>query len=218
MLRIANLTNISAQTVKNGRSAGSIKLIVGVTIIVDETDELAQAKYQEYLSYSDIEGVATLFGGWTDHDLSKYSEDEDFKFTGAGAIQSMINTWSATIPGTEGVKWTKRRVLQELGVGGFHLKAIGSPKTVADTMQKWVDEAGVDGFNIAYVISPGSFEDIAKFLLPELRRRGVFREDYETPGASMRETFFGDGKGPKLRDDHPGAGFRWRTERTEWDV
>lgn len=79
-----------------------MKFLAGVLVIVDETDEKAQEKYQSYLQYADLEGTAALFGGWTDHDLSKYGEDEDFKFTGSGGIQSMVNTWLATIPGTDG--------------------------------------------------------------------------------------------------------------------
>lgn len=178
-------------------------------MVVDETDEKAQKKYDEYVSYADLEGMATLFGGWTGHDLSKYAEDDDFNFTGNGAIQSMINTWSATIPGTEGLKWTRRRVLQELAVGGAHARAVGSPQTVADIMQKWVDVAGIDGFNLSYAISPGSFEDVIQYLIPELRKRRVFGGDDDSEGLSMRERFLGDNKGPKLRDDHPGSAFKW---------
>lgn len=141
--------NISAQVAAHGRAEDSIKFLAGVLVIVDETDEKAQAKYQSYLQYADLEGAAALFGGWTNHDLARYGEDEDFKFTGSGAIQSMVNTWSATTPGSDGVKWTRRRVLQELAIGGAHPRAIGSPQTVADILERWIDVAGIDGFNLS---------------------------------------------------------------------
>ncbi|TVY30906.1 Dimethyl-sulfide monooxygenase [Lachnellula hyalina] len=200
---------IRSQVVGCGRAHDSIKFLAGMLVIVDETDEKAQAKYQNLLQYADLEGAAALFGGWTNHDLSKYGEDEDFKFTGSGAIQSMVNTWSATIPGTDGVKWTRRRVLQELAIGGAHPRAIGSPQTVADILQKWIDVAGVDGFNLSYAISPGGFEDMIQYLWPELRKRGVFWDGYEKVGGSMRESYLGDGKGPRLRDAHPGVNYKW---------
>ncbi|TVY45330.1 Dimethyl-sulfide monooxygenase [Lachnellula subtilissima] len=200
---------IRSQVVGCGRAPDSIKFLAGMLVIVDETDEKAQAKYKNLLQYADLEGAAALFGGWTNHDLSKYGEDEDFKFTGSGAIQSMVNTWSATIPGTDGVTWTRRRVLQELAIGGAHPRAIGSPQTVADLLQKWIDVAGVDGFNLSYAISPGGFEDMIEYLWPELRRRGVFWDDYEQVGGSMRECYLGDGKGPRLRDGHPGVSYKW---------
>ncbi|KAK7419656.1 hypothetical protein QQX98_003247 [Neonectria punicea] len=203
--------DIRKRTAGNGRNPDNLKLIAGVLIIVDETDEKAQAKYQDYLSYADYEGTLSLFSGWLNTDLSQWDDDdENFRFTGPGGIQSMVTSWSATIPGTENVKWTKRRIVQELAIGGAHPRAIGSPKTVADILQKWIDEAGIDGFNISYAVSPGDFQDIVKWLLPELRTRGVFWNDYAAPTA--RENFLGDGLGPRLRDDHPGSKYKWAAE------
>jgi hypothetical protein len=122
----------------------------------------------------------------------------------------MLEAWSKTVPGGEGIKWTKSRIAKELALGGPHLKAIGSPATVADILQRFVDEADIDGFNISYAISPGNFEDIIKYLLPELRRRGVFWDDYAVPGGTARENYSADGKGARVRDDHPAAKYRWR--------
>lgn len=206
------LHDSSDQLKGHGRAPDSVKFLAGMLVIVDETDEKAQAKYQKLVQYADSEGAAALFGGWTDHDLSQYDEDADFKFTGSGAIQSVVQTWSNTIPGTANVKWTPKRVLQELAIGGIHPRAIGSPETVADILQNWIDVAGVDGFNLAYAISPGQFEDMIKYLWPELRRRGVFWEDYSNTGSSMRENYLGDSKGPQLRADHPGAKYKWKEE------
>lgn len=135
----------------NGRPESSVKFIAGIFVVVDETDEKAQAKFEDLLQYADLEGTASLFGGWTGTDLAKFSDDEDFAFNGPPAIQGMISAWSATVPGTKGLKWTKRRVLQELAISGAHPRAVGSPQTVADIMQRWVDEATVDGFNLSYV-------------------------------------------------------------------
>lgn len=205
-----SVDDIRQRAVEQGRDPATIKLIAGILIIVDETDEKAQAKYEEYLSYADLDGSLTLFGGWTGVDLDKWSDDEDFSFSGPGAIQSMITSWSATIPGTAGVKWTKKRIAQELSVGGPHARAIGSAKTVADILQRWVDETGIDGFNIAYAVNPGDFEDIIKWLLPELRARGVFWEGYT--GSTTRENYLQDGRGPRLREDHPGAKYKWTAE------
>ncbi|KAK7432957.1 hypothetical protein QQZ08_000428 [Neonectria magnoliae] len=203
--------DIRKRAAENGRNPENLKLIAGVLIIVDETDEKAQEKYQDYLSYADHEGTLSLFSGWLNTDLSQWDDDdENIRFTGPGGIQSLVTSWSATIPGTENVKWTKKRIAQELAIGGAHPRAIGSPKTVADILQKWIDEAGIDGFNVSYAVSPGDFQDIVKWLLPELRTRGVFWNDYAAPTA--RENFLGDGLGPRLRDDHPGSKYKWAAE------
>ncbi|KAA8911488.1 luciferase-like domain-containing protein [Sphaerosporella brunnea] len=202
--------SIREQAKVNGRDPSSLKLLAGILVIVDETDEKALQKYHDYLSYADFEGTAALFGGWTGHDLAKFDDDEDFKFSGPGAIQSMVSAWTATVPNSEDIKWTRRRVVQELAISGVCAKAIGGPKTVADQLQRWVDVAGVDGFNLSYAISPGSFEDMVKWLWPELKRRGVFWDGYEFE--TTRENYLADGKGPRLRSDHPGSRFTWNSD------
>ncbi|KAK7514071.1 luciferase-like domain-containing protein [Phyllosticta citriasiana] len=199
--------DIRARALEHGRDPQTLKLIVGMLVIVDETDEKARAKYEEYLSYADLEGSLALAAGWTGTDFGTFSDDEDFHFTGPPAIQSVVSSWSAAVPGSDGVKWTKKRVATELALGGPHPKAIGSPQTVANIMQNWVDEAGIDGFNIPYAINPGDFEDLIKWLWTQLRKRGVFWEDY--PATTTRENYLADGKGPRLREDHPGSAFKW---------
>lgn len=195
--------------IQQGRRPDSVRFITGIFVVVDESDEKAQKKYEEMLQYADLEGTAALFGGWTGTDLATFSDDEDFAFTKTGGIQSMIKAWTATVPGTEGLKWTKRRVLQELAISGAHAKAIGGPKKVADILQHWIDEAEIDGFNLSYATTPGTFEDMIKWLWPELKKRGVLQEEYSVPGGSMRETFQGDKNGPRIRSDHPGATYTW---------
>ena len=119
---------------------------------------------------------------------------------------AQISAWTATVPGTKGLKWTKTHVLQQLAISGAHPRAIGSPTTVADIMQTWIDEAGVDGFNISYATTPGTFDDLITHLWPELKRRGVLQEEYA--GHSMRENYLQDGKGPRAREGHPARKYR----------
>lgn len=190
-----------------GRPETSVKFLAGMLVVVDETDEKAQAKFEDLLQYSDLEGTASLFGGWTGTDLSKFSDDEDFAFTGPPAIQGLISSWTATVPGTAGLKWTKRRVLQELAISGAHPRAIGSPTTVADILQKWVEDAEVDGFNLGYATTPGTFEDMIQYLWPELRRRGVLQTEFA--GQTMRENYLQDGGGPRVREGHPANKFKY---------
>lgn len=189
-----------------GRNPSHLKIIAGFTIIVDETDEKAQAKRDELLSYGDKEGALALFGGWTGYDLSTYTDDEDFRFTGLPAIQSIVNGWAATVPGTDNAPWTKARIAEYLLLGGMGPKIVGSPKTVVDELERWAEIADLDGFNLSHVVSPGSFEDIIEWVLPELRRRGLFRQESGQTHVTARQTFLGQSA---LLDDHPGRKYRW---------
>jgi alkanesulfonate monooxygenase SsuD/methylene tetrahydromethanopterin reductase-like flavin-dependent oxidoreductase (luciferase family) len=193
---------------KFGRDPSHLKMIAGITIIVDETDEKAYQKRDELLKYGDREGALALFGGWTGIDLSTYSDDEDFKFVGLPAIQSMVKRWADTVPGSEGLKWTKSRIADFLLLGGVMPKIIGSAKTVVDELERWVEEGDVDGFNLSHIVNPGSFEDMIEFLLPELQRRGLFNPKVKVEGATARERFLGQ---PHLLDDHPGSQYKWTT-------
>lgn len=85
---------------------------------------------------------------------------------------------------------------------------MGTPAQVADSLETWVHEADVDGFNFVsycllpfrgitdltviqgYVLFPQSFNDIADLLVPELRARGLFWDDYAVPGGTYRENFY----------------------------
>lgn len=192
-----------------GRDPHDIKMMAGITIIVAETDEAAQEKHKELLSYGDREGALALFGGWTGVDLSTYTDDEDFRFVKVPAIQSIIGRWSDTVPGSENLKWNKSRIAEYLTLGGMMAKIVGSPKSVVDELERWVEIADVDGFNLAHVTNPGSFEDIIEFVIPELQRRGLFRTKVEKQGATTREVFLGS---PRLVEGHPGRPFRWTAE------
>ncbi|OJJ36966.1 hypothetical protein ASPWEDRAFT_108617 [Aspergillus wentii DTO 134E9] len=203
----ATVDNIRRVAEGEGRDPNHIKIIVGINVIVAATDEEAKAKREEYLSYADEEGALALFGGWTGVDLSSHSDDEDFRFSESPRVQSIVRRWSATVPGTENLQWTKRRIVEFLSVGGLGAKIVGSPTTVADELERWVEVSGVDGFNLAHITNPGTFEDIIEYLLPELRRRGIFRSEVEKEGVTAREAYIGS---RRLPEDHPGSKYKWR--------
>jgi alkanesulfonate monooxygenase SsuD/methylene tetrahydromethanopterin reductase-like flavin-dependent oxidoreductase (luciferase family) len=95
-----------------GRDPSHIKIISGITIIVAETDEAAELKKKDLLSYGDREGALALFGGWTGIDLSTYEDDEDFRFTKDYSVRSVVDRWSATVPGSGNLPWTKSRIAE----------------------------------------------------------------------------------------------------------
>ena len=200
--------NIRQVAASHGRDPDHVKVIAGVHLIVGADDEDARRKEAELKKYANTEGALALFGGWTGVDLSKYDDDQDFRFLDDNPrIQSIVNRWAATVPGTEGQAWTKRAIVEFLSVGGLGAKIVGGPQKVADELEHWFEVGGVDGFNLAHVTNPGSFEDIISYLLPELRRRGRFRQGVGKEGATAREVFIGTAR---LPSDHPGSKYTWR--------
>ena len=52
-------------------------------------------------------------------------------------------------------------------------------------MEEWFRNDGCDGFNLMPPFLPGGLDDFVELVLPELRRRGLFRTEYE--GRTLRE-------------------------------
>jgi alkanesulfonate monooxygenase len=72
-------------------------------------------------------------------------------------------------------------------VAGARAKAVvrGTPAQVADYMEEWFRKNGCDGFNLMPPFLPGGLDDFVELVIPELRRRGLFRSEYE--GRTLRE-------------------------------
>ena len=52
-------------------------------------------------------------------------------------------------------------------------------------MQQWVEGGAADGFNIMPPSFPTGLTDFVDLVLPELRRRGLFKQDYS--GKTLRD-------------------------------
>ncbi|KXT12245.1 hypothetical protein AC579_815 [Pseudocercospora musae] len=191
-----------------GRDANKIKFLAMFCPVIGRTEEEAEAKYDDYIQYGSAEGALALFGGWTGIDLEPYGDDEELRYVESNAIKSAVEAWSKSHPTIK--KWTKHTVAKHLMIGGLGATVVGTPAQVADEMQRWVDEADVDGFNLPYAIFPGSFVDICELLVPELRRRGIFWNDYAVPGGTYRENFY-ESKGQRQPPEgHVASKYRWR--------
>ena len=55
---------------------------------------------------------------------------------------------------------------------------VGTGPDIADQMEEWFDGGACDGFVIAATHSPGAYEDVVRLVVPELQRRGLFRDRY----------------------------------------
>ncbi len=194
--------DIRNRAVAADRSRDSVKVFTLLTVITGESDEAAQAKYRDYLSYANGEGMLSFYGGWTGIDFSEYDPDQPLEAIDNDSIRSVLELLATADPDR---KWTPRDIIKHRSIGGLGPVLVGGPKTVADEMERWVDVGGIDGFNLAYAITPGTFEDLVEFIVPELQRRGRVRTAYE--GDTLRENLL-DGTSSYAADDHPAARYR----------
>ncbi|KAK4234316.1 dimethyl-sulfide monooxygenase [Achaetomium macrosporum] len=191
-----------------GRDPSKIKVLALVLPILGRTEEEAQAKFKDFKQYASTEGALALFCGWTGIDLDKYGDEEELRHVESNAVRSTVEAYARFSPANS--KWTKHTVAEHISIGGNGPVLVGTPSQVADALEAWVDEADVDGFNFAYALFPQSFKDIATLLLPELRRRGLFWDDYVVPGGTYRENFYGKEGQKYPLDEHVASSYQWR--------
>lgn len=142
--------------------------------------------------------------------------------------RSIVEGYARFSPGT--AKWNKHMMAEHVAIGGNGPIFVGTPSQVADGLEAWVTEADVDGFNFvswfahtldyslsptpripkAYALFPQSFKDIAELLIPELRSRGLFWDDYAVPGGTYRENFYQKPGQTGPLDEHVASSYRWR--------
>jgi alkanesulfonate monooxygenase len=101
--------------------------------------------------------------------------------------------------------WTVREVAEHVGIGGIGPIVVGTPEKVADDIEAWFEQTDLDGLNVAFAVSPGDFEDIADMLVPELTRRGRYKQAYDK--GTLREKLFGPGRA-RLTAPHPAVRYR----------
>jgi len=84
---------------------------------------------------------------------------------------------------TEGL--SIRQLYQRVGTARGHWSIHGTASQIADQLQQWFEEEAADGFNVMPPTLPGGLDDFVTQVVPELRRRGLFRHEYE--GRTLRE-------------------------------
>lgn len=192
---------IRQKLAQEGRDPYSVKIYALLSIVTDETDAKAQAKFKEYQSYGSYDGALTLLSGWSGVDFSQYQPTDKVEYIQTNAIQSLLDSYVNADP--ERV-WTIEEIANWNSLGGNGPVLVGSAETVSDALQQWVEDTDIDGFNLAYILAHQTFADVVEFIVPELQKREVYQTSY-TQG-TLREKLFG--AGPYLPENHRGAKYR----------
>ncbi|MBF9261083.1 LLM class flavin-dependent oxidoreductase [Acinetobacter baumannii] len=192
---------IRQKLVQEGRDPYSVKIYALLSIVTDETDAKAQAKFKEYQSYGSYDGALTLLSGWSGVDFSQYQPTDKVEYIQTNAIQSLLDSYVNADPQRV---WTIEEIANWNSLGGNGPVLVGSAETVSDALEQWVEDTDVDVFNLAYILAHQTFADVVEFIVPELQKRGVYQTSYAQ--GTLREKLFG--AGPYLPENHRGAKYR----------
>jgi alkanesulfonate monooxygenase len=165
-----------------GRDPDTMKILPGAFVVVGESVDEARAKraHLDSLVHYDS-GIASL-NGMLGYDVSGFDPD--------GPLPEIPPT-NASQSARDRIVSTARRdnlTIRQLAAraGSFSgLAFVGTPATIADEMERWLYEEGSDGFNVMFPYLPEGLDDFVDKVVPELRRRGLFRTEYE--GKTLRE-------------------------------
>ena len=75
-------------------------------------------------------------------------------------------------------KPTLRQLLSYLAGARGHFVTAGTPEQIADLMEDWFRDGAADGFNLMPPVLPAMLEIFVDEVVPLLRQRGLFREEY----------------------------------------
>ncbi|KZC01846.1 Nitrilotriacetate monooxygenase component A [Methylobacterium radiotolerans] len=167
-----------------GRAPDDLKIMPGLFPVVGRSEAEARAKFEALQDLIDpVVGLALLGRMIGGHDLSGYDPE--------GPVPEL--------PETEGIKsrqqlmfdlarregLTLRQLYLRIAGARGHSQIVGTPAQIADEMEARFRAGGADGFNIMPPTLPGGLDDFIALVLPELRRRGLFRTEYE--GRTLRD-------------------------------
>ena len=208
-----NIERTRQLAVAQGRDPYAIKFFVSFTPVLAATEDEAASKAARYRQYGSLEGNLAQHAGISGIDLGRFPIDDEFPTDPSHPLYEGLSEGSKQrlLSRPAGIdRWTPRRIAEERYIGGAGVYKIGTGKTVADEMERWITEADIDGFNIGHVVVPGAWEDVIDYLLPELEARGWLGDgDYPVPGGTARENLYNTPGDAHLRTTHPGRKYRF---------
>jgi len=176
--------DIKGRAANAGRDPDHVKIMPGVFPVIGRTRAEAQEKFEELQSLihpvvglqllSTVMGVGDLSGYDIDGPLPELPETN-----GPKSRQKLV------FDAARRDNLTIRQLYLSIAGARGHWQLVGTAQDIADALEERFTQGGADGFNIMAPDLPGGLEDFIEQVVPELRRRGLFRTEYE--GTTLRE-------------------------------
>jgi FMN-dependent oxidoreductase (nitrilotriacetate monooxygenase family) len=166
-----------------GRNPDHIVILPGLTPVIAETDEEAFALEEEQNGKLDLgKALVQLGRPFNYHDFGQYELDASFPDLSHVTLNSYKGSAERIIRTARDEGLTLRETAWRFAARPNPF--VGSPKTVADEIERWFVGGASDGFNFR-VSNPDDFALFTDRVVPLLQERGLFRTDYE--GETLRE-------------------------------
>jgi len=189
--------DVKGRLAKYGRSPDELLILPAATFVLADTDaEAAELAHEVRLQQvSGATAIAFLEQLWN-RDLSGYDPDGPLP-----AVDPIVGE-NTTARGRASVRmysdplatardWRDRAAARNLSIRELIIEVtgrqsfVGSPATIAATINEYVQADASDGYILVPHITPGGLDSFADKVVPLLQERGVFRTDYA--GTTLRE-------------------------------
>lgn len=181
---VAFYADVKGRLAKYGRHPEDLKILPGVNPVIGSTESEAKEKFEALQSLVDTRvGLALVSEHLGGVDLTGYSPDDPVPLldetNGSKSRQVLVSAlaWRENL--------TIRQLYLRISGARGHWQLVGTPVQIADQLEERFVNYGADGFNVMPPLLPGSLDDFIALVVPELRRRNLFRTEYE--GRTLRE-------------------------------
>ena len=177
--------NVKDRMPAYGRDPDDLKIMPGIVINVGETEAEAQAKVDFMIDKLHPDVGRLMLSEFLEADLAGVPLDQPFPMdrlpeTPRGS-RALFDELVDFVKSGRTVGELIRHYAEKHTGNGI----TGTPTQIADFMEEWFETRAADGFILMFPTLPSSLDDFVKLVLPELRRRGLFRDEYE--GKTLRE-------------------------------
>jgi hypothetical protein len=176
--------DIKGQARALGRRAEDIVILPGISAAIGSTEYEARQVWEELDSLTSIEvGLGRLSARFGGHDFSGLPLDRRLTrddFPDPALVEASKSRAIGYVETTLRDGLTLRQLLKRLAGARGHLAIAGTPEQVADTIEDWFRTGAADGFNVMPPVITQQLELFASEVVPILRKRGLFRSDYQS--------------------------------------
>jgi FMN-dependent oxidoreductase (nitrilotriacetate monooxygenase family) len=180
-----------------GRTPGELLILPAATFVLGDTE--AEAAERAYLvrrqQVSGQTAIKLLEQVWN-RDLSTYDPDGPLPELDPDLGEHTVAPGRASVrmnkdPLAVARRWREIAEAKKLSIRELMIEVsgrqsfIGTPATVAETINRFVQDDASDGFILVPHITPGGLDGFVDAVVPILQERGVFRTDYA--GTTLRD-------------------------------
>ncbi|NKN37570.1 LLM class flavin-dependent oxidoreductase [Agrobacterium sp. a22-2] len=178
-------TNVKDRMPKYGRSPDDLKMMPGVVVNVGATRAEAQARVDFLIDNLHPDVGRWMLGEFLETDLSGAPLDQPFPMERLPAEPKGSKALFEELKDYIEQGHTLGHLIRHYAEKSTGNGITGTPVEIADFMEEWSEARAADGFILMFPTLPASLNDFVELVVPELRRRGLFREEYE--GTTLRE-------------------------------